>query len=176
MSVLFIISLVIAVFTALNVISRRNPVHALLYMVVFFFSMAMIFFLIGAPFTGILEIIIYGGAIVTLFIFVVMMLNVGTIASSKEMIRKQFSSWWLPALLIIILQVEFIVSVLAPPVPVNELTYIGPADVGNVLITKYILAVELTGMLLMAGIIGAYHLGKQKKRIMHRYLEKLNES
>ena len=66
------------------VITRYHPIHALLYLVVSFLAMAMIFLSLGAPFVAVLEVIIYAGAIMVLFIFVVMMLNLGKETAMQE--------------------------------------------------------------------------------------------
>lgn len=176
MNVMFIISTCVAVLSALMVLTRKNAVHALLYLVVFFFSVAILFYLAGAPFVAAMEIIIYAGAIVTLFVFVVMMLNLPSTAGGAEKSWMKPSSWMLPVALTLVLLAEFLMVVLEPPLSYGKATFIGPRAVGHALITQYMLAVELTGMLLMAGIIGAYHLGKRKKKIVHRYLQKNSES
>ena len=67
----------VAIISTLMVITRTNAVHALLYLIVSLLSVALVFFLLGAPFVAALEVIIYAGAIMVLFIFVIMMLNVG---------------------------------------------------------------------------------------------------
>ena len=77
MNVLFYIAACIAVISTLMVIIQLNPVHALLYLVVSLLSIALIFLLLGAHFAAALEVIVYAGAIMVLFVFVVMMLNLG---------------------------------------------------------------------------------------------------
>lgn len=67
----------IAVVSTLRVVTGTNPVHALLYLIISLISVAMIFFATGAPFAGATEVIAYAGAIMVLFVFVVMMLNLG---------------------------------------------------------------------------------------------------
>jgi len=78
LSTLFYISSIIAIIATIMVITRYTPIHALLYLVVSFLAIAMIFLSLGAPFVSVLEVIVYAGAIIVLFIFVVMMLNLGT--------------------------------------------------------------------------------------------------
>ncbi len=175
MDILFIISACVAIFSALMVITRKNAVHALLYMVVSFFAVALIFYLAGAPFVAVMEVIIYAGAIVTLFVFVVMMLNMGTPLSGNQKTWKSLSVWLGPVILVILLQTEFLVVIIHPSYSVNHLIVIEPHEVALAMMTKYMLAIELTGMLLLAGIIGAFHLGRRKRGITHRYLEQLNK-
>ena len=77
MTFLFYLAAAIAVLSTVMVITRLNAVHALLYFIVSLFAVALIFFLLGAPFVAALEVIIYAGAIMVLFVFVVMLLNLG---------------------------------------------------------------------------------------------------
>ena len=77
MNLVFYLSAAVSVVATLMVITRVNAVHALLYMIVSLLSVALIFFTLGAPFVAALEVIIYAGAIMVLFVFVVMMLNLG---------------------------------------------------------------------------------------------------
>ncbi len=84
MNLLFYLSALIAVISTLLVITRTNTVHALLYLIVSLLAVAMIFFVLGAPFVAALEVIIYAGAIMVLFIFVIMMLNLGGAHAKEE--------------------------------------------------------------------------------------------
>ena len=72
----------IAAISTLRVITHTNPMHALLYLIVSLLAVSMCFFSLGAPFAGALEIIVYAGAIMVLFVFVVMMLNLGPAAGA----------------------------------------------------------------------------------------------
>jgi NADH-quinone oxidoreductase subunit J len=106
-----------------------------------------------------------------LFIFVVMMLNIGM---QEETEKKWLSPgmWIIPSILAVILLIMFVFVL---DVFKNEHTsseIIDPKDVGIKLFTTYLLAVEIAAVLLLAGIVGAYHLGKQKKRVIHRFLIK----
>ncbi len=84
MNLLFYISAVIAVFSTFLVITRKSAVHALLYLIVSLLAVALIFFSLGAPFVAALEVIIYAGAIMVLFVFVIMMLNLSADAAREE--------------------------------------------------------------------------------------------
>ena len=89
----------VAVASTVGVITNTNPVHALLYLIVSLLAVSMVFFALGAPFAGALEIIVYAGAIMVLFVFVVMMLNLGPAAAEQE--RKWLTPgiWVGPAIL-----------------------------------------------------------------------------
>src|SRR5919197_6637605 len=80
----FYLAAAVAVVATLMVITRLNAVHELLYLIVSLLAIALIFYILGAPFAAALEVIIYAGAIVVLFVFVVMMLNLGEIAAAQE--------------------------------------------------------------------------------------------
>jgi len=84
----FYVASAVALFATTMVITNTNPVHALLYLVVSLLAIAMVFFTLGAPFAGVLEVIIYAGAIMVLFVFVVMMLNLGQRTVEFEDIRR----------------------------------------------------------------------------------------
>lgn len=172
MTIAFYIASFIAIVSTIMVITNLNAVHALLYLIVSLLSVAVIFFILGAHFVAALEVIIYAGAIMVLFIFVVMMLNLGK--ESEEGEQKLFIAkmWIGPGILILILFVEFIILLSVVPTQHIFEKNISPTAVGVSLFTKYVLGVELTAMLLMAGIVGAYHIGKRKKKVLHRFLDK----
>jgi NADH-quinone oxidoreductase subunit J len=170
MELLFYISAVVAIIATIMVITRHHPIHALLYLVVSFLAIAMIFVAIGAPFVGVLEVIIYAGAIMVLFIFVVMMLNLDKVTSEQEKQWLKPNVWIGPSILSVLLLVEMIYLLLQTEQPVTDLHRVDPKQVALSLFGKYVIAVELTGFLLMAGIVGAAHIGKHKKKHLHRYL------
>lgn len=147
-------------------------IHALLYLVVSFLAVAVVFFTLGAPFMAALEIIIYAGAIVVLIIFVIMMLNLSeeSIRNEKEWMKP--SIWIGPALLSAVLLAELVYIFTAMEVPASATIPVDAKLVGLALYGPYILGVQLCGMLLMAGIVGAYHLGRQKRKVTHRFLER----
>ncbi len=172
MTVFFYIAAIIAIFSTLMVISRTNVIHALLYMVVSLLSTAVMFFIIGAPFVAALEIMIYAGAIIVLFVFVVMMLNLGKPAIEQEKQWLAGSGWILPSLLSFILLIEVIYIISAAPAHPVAGVAISPRIVGHSMFTTYLIGVELSAILLLAGIIGAFHLARKKKQVVHRFLQK----
>jgi NADH-quinone oxidoreductase subunit J len=165
MEIAFYWSAAVAVIATLLAVTNTNPVHALLYLIVSLLSVAMIFFAIGAPFAGILEIIVYAGAIMVLFVFVVMMLNLGraTVEQEKRWLRWQVYAG--PAVLSALLLFE-LVRVLHP-LGVNKHNLVGygtvgAREVGIALFGPYLLAVELASMLLLAALVAAFHLGRHE--------------
>lgn len=164
MEIIFYISAVVALLATARVITATNPVHALLNLVVSLLAVAMIFFTLGAPFAGALEVIVYAGAIMVLFVFVVMMLNLGDKVIEQERKWLQPRVWILPAALSLVLLAE-----LAYLLPKGELhaaghTMVDGKAVGIALFGPYLLVVELASMLLLAALVAAYHLGRHDEK------------
>lgn len=175
MSIIFYIASIIAIIATVMVITRKNTFHALLYLVVSLLSVAVIFFIIGAPFAAALEVIVYAGAIMVLIVFAIMMLNLGKASEKYEKARFNINTWIGPGILCLILLAEIIYVIYSVDFAENTLTVVGPQQVGVSLFGPYMLGVELTAMLLMSGIIGAYHIGNEKQKEHHRFLQKENE-
>src|SRR5260370_38631889 len=102
MVTLFYLAGVVAIIATLLAITQRHAVHALLYLVVSLLAVAMVFYTLGAPFVAALEIMIYAGAIMVLFVFVVMMLNVAEHAMEVERAWLRPRNWVGPSVLALI--------------------------------------------------------------------------
>jgi NADH-quinone oxidoreductase subunit J len=163
MRVLFFMSASVAIISAVMVITRRNAVHALLYLVVSLLSVGLIFFVLGAPFAAALEVIIYAGAIMVLFIFVIMMLSLDRTTPEG---RQRFtpSAWLGPGILSLILIAEIVYVLLVRGSGARTPAIVGPAEVAAGLFGSYALGVELASMLLLAGLTGACHLARHMDR------------
>jgi NADH-quinone oxidoreductase subunit J len=161
MEVVFYIAAIVAIISTILAITRMNAVHALLYLIVSLLSVAIIFFVIGAPFIAALEVIIYAGAIMVLFVFVVMMLNLGKKATDTEQEWQRGSMWVGPSILAAILIAEVAWLVSGAGAAVYGTTAIEPKQVGIVLFGPYLIGVELASMLLLGALVGAYHLGRR---------------
>jgi NADH-quinone oxidoreductase subunit J len=160
MTLLFYLAGTVAVIATLLAITRRNAVHALLYLIVSLLAVSAVFFALGAPFVAALEIMIYAGAIMVLFVFVVMMLNLAVHAMEVEREWMKPNTWLGPSLLALVLLGELIFCVSALPVSPPAVNMIGPKQVGIALFGSYWIGVELSSLLLMAGLVGAFHLGR----------------
>src|SRR5208337_841597 len=160
MNFLFYISAAVAVISTFMVITRTRAVHALLYLIVSLLAVALIFFAVGAPFVAALEVIIYAGAIMVLFVFVIMMLNLGTEAAERESQLLQPGIWTGPALLCLTLEFELVYLFITERERLSPAAIVTPKQVGIALFGPYVIGVELASMLLLAGLIGAYHLGR----------------
>lgn len=172
MQTTFYLAAAVAIVATLLTITRYNLIHALLYLVVSFLAIAVVFFTLGAPFMAALEVIVYAGAIVVLIIFVIMMLNLtpADVQHEREWLRP--GVWVGPGALSLVLFAEllYLLTTTAPP-GASAPRPVDARQVGLALYGPYLLGVQLSGLLLMAGIVGAYHLGRQKKKVVHRFLE-----
>lgn len=161
MELLFYIAAAVSVLATVRVVTHLHAVHALLYLVVSLMALAVIFYLLGAPFAAALEIIIYAGAIMVLFIFVVMLLNQGPLTVEQERSWLRPGMWMGPSLLALVLLGEVVFIIAAGQTPSDELLRIPPKAVAISLYGPYVIGVELASMLLLPGLIGAYHLGRR---------------
>jgi NADH-quinone oxidoreductase subunit J len=156
MTVLFYIAAAVAVLATVLVITRANLVHALLYLVVSLFAVAVVFFTLGAPFVAALEVIVYAGAIMMLFVFAVMLLNV----SADSPLRVPRSAWIGPLVLVAVLLGELVYGIRLSDHALRGVE-VGPQQVSEALFGPYVLGVELASMLLLAALIGARHIASQ---------------
>jgi NADH-quinone oxidoreductase subunit J len=170
MDIFFYIAAAIAIISTVMAISGRNAIHSLLYLILSLLAISVIFYLLSAPFIAALEVIIYAGAIMVLFIFVTMMLNIGLeIEAEKKWLRP--GMWIVPSVLAAVLLVNLVFALKNVQTIPPDKEAILPKQVGISLFSTYLLGVEIAAILLMAGVIGAYHLGSQKKKVKHRFLE-----
>jgi NADH-quinone oxidoreductase subunit J len=161
MELAFYIAGAVAVISTGLMLTRLNVVHALLYLIVSLLGVAVVFYVLGAPFVAALEVIVYAGAIMVLFVFVVMMLNLGAheIETEKQWLIPGI--WTGPVLLATILIIEVLYLVRGGTAELS-MGAVGPKQVGIALFGTYLIGVELASMLLLAGLVGAYHLGARE--------------
>jgi NADH-quinone oxidoreductase subunit J len=159
--IFYLLAAVIVVAT-LVAVTRRNLVHAVVYLIISFFGTAMIYYLLGAPFLGILEVIIYAGAIMVLFLFIIMMLRVERKAEQRFSVGQ-----WLPAASLGLVFLALVgLVVLTDPGAGAGLTAatVSPRVFGRFLFQRYWLAVEIVSFLLLIVLIGALFLGRAPGR------------
>jgi NADH-quinone oxidoreductase subunit J len=161
MNVLFYTGGAVAVIATALVITRRNAVHALLYLILSLLSVALVFYSLGAAFVALLEVIIYAGAIMVLFLFAIMMLNLGSAADEEEARLLRPGTWLGPAVLAVVLAVQLAYAAWNPGAVAAAPAAVEPRAVGAALYGPYLLAAELASILLLAGLVGAYHLGRR---------------
>ncbi len=157
---LFHCAALIAVAATVLAVTRKSAVHALLYVVVSLLAVAFVFALLGAPFVAALEAILYAGAIMVLFLFVAMVLGLGKRAAENESALLQPTAWIGPALLSALLLVALGVAVTRAAPRSSALGGGSPKDLALALFGPYLIATELASLLLLAGLVGAVHLGR----------------
>ncbi len=151
----------VMLFTALRTITARNPVHSVLYLIVTFFLMAAHYVLLNAQFLAVVHIIVYAGAIMVLFLFVLMLLNLN---KDSEPVKPVF--WKVAAtaafgmlLVTLIGALRGSVQVANPQQPNIELGLV--KNLGKVLFTQYVVPFEIAGILFLAAMVGAVLVGKR---------------
>ncbi|MGM0576874.1 MAG: NADH-quinone oxidoreductase subunit J [Myxococcota bacterium] len=164
MIVAFYIAAAVAVLATGVALTRANAVHALLNLVVSLFATAVVMFTLGAPFVAALEVIVYAGAIMVLFIFVVMLLRLGQDETGAPAHLYSPRTWAFPALLTLVLAGEMGWLLWGADFPATAMQEVPPKAVGVQLMGPWMLAVEMASMLLLAGLVAAYHLGRRDER------------
>ena len=160
MTMLFYLAGAVALISTISVILSTNVVHALVYLIISLLAVAVIFFVLGAPFAAMLEAIVYAGAIMVLFLFAMMMLNLGQATENEEKVWLRPQLWVGPGLLILVLLAQLVNVLVMQRVDVVPVE-VGVHELSVLLFGPGLLAVELASMLLMAGLIAAYHLAKR---------------
>ncbi len=157
--IFYLLAAVILVTTGIA-ITRRNLVHVVVYLVFSFFGSAMMFYLFGAPLLAVLEVIIYAGAIMILFLFIIMMVKVETFEERLFPIQQ-----WLPIALlgVVYLIIGAVIVSSAPGSQVTlEIALAKPKAFGEYLFQKHWLAIEIVSLLLLIALVGALQLGGKK--------------
>ena len=160
MILLFYIAGAVAIISTVAVILQTNIVHALIYLILSLLAVAVCFYTLGAPFAAILEAIVYAGAIMVLFLFVIMMLNMGQHSLDQERSWMGPKVWIVPSLLSSVLLAQLL-TVMMQYEHELALTTVDVMEVSALLFGPYVLAVELASILLLAGLVSAYHLAKK---------------
>jgi|Deesub1362B_J571_1020462.scaffolds.fasta_scaffold03177_3 NADH-quinone oxidoreductase subunit J len=165
-TVLFAIFAIIAIASAVLVVAHKNPVYSAIFLIITFFCVAGFFFLLGAQFLGIVQIIVYAGAIMVLFLFVIMLLNLRR--EVRLPIGRPFQVvFGIAFVAVLVVQILFVIyqGFVSRPLPEGPTV---PASLGSVealgqaLFTRYLFPFEVASVLLLAGIIGAIILGRKK--------------
>jgi len=169
MTIVFYVASAVAIAATVMMLTQTHAVHALLYLIVSLLAVAVIFYDLGAPFVAALEVIIYAGAIMVLFVFVVMLLNLGEEAARTERGLLPPSIWIGPSALAVILLAEFVWMLARGDAAPAVTGGTGAAEIGLALFGRYLIGVELASMLLLGGLVGAYHVGwrREPKEVSH---------
>ena len=162
----------IAVFSAIMVVASKNTVHSVFYLILDFISVSCLFIMIGAEFLGMIMLIVYVGAVAVLFLFVVMMLNVGQ--QQKNLFKKSISLSHISFGSIISLIVFFELIIVIggwkyrpdvlkfSSIPFDE-NFTNTQLLGNVIYTDYIHLFQIAGFILLVSMIGAIVLTYRKR-------------
>ena len=156
-AIFYVLAGVILISTGLA-ITRRNLVHAIVYLIISFFGSAMLYYLFGAPLLAALEIIIYAGAIMVLFLFIIMMIRVDPSTLRPPPLRH-----WLPAGVLGLIYAAIAILVVTQDPgsrTILETALAEPRVFGQFLFQKYWLSVEIVSFLLLIALVGALYLGK----------------
>lgn len=163
---IFLYFAVVMLVSAILMITRRNPIHSVLFMLLLFFHIAGLFVLLNAEFLAAVQLIVYAGAILILYLFVVMLLNV-----DKESTAARANRYW-PWMTVfgILIAGEIVLLVSRGTFPANagqqpmKLASAGVGALGMELYTKYLLPFEIASIVLLVGLVGAVMLAKIKTK------------
>lgn len=159
--IIFFLVAFLAVASAVYFVFARNPLYSVLSLIVTFFSIAAMYILLNAQFLGIVQVIVYAGAIMVLFLYVLMMLNLNKNDESKKQNLSKFIGVFAAGILLI--------GLLGAFKGLKGNSFVGNVDssvgltknLGRLLFNEYVLPFELASILILAGIVGAVLIGKK---------------
>ena len=155
----------VSIGSALMMVTRRSPVIAALYLILNFFALGGLYLSLHAQFIAFIQILVYAGAIMVLFLFVIMLLNLGDSKTLNEKIsfKKIIAAGLSFGVLMELLYVLGVSKVSLPPSQFEKATDIGTVEyIGMQLFTKFLFPFEVTSILLLSAIVGAVILAKKK--------------
>lgn len=164
----FLILALVAIATALGMLLSRNAIYSALFLVLNFITVAVFYVLLGAPFIAMAQVTVYAGAIMVLFLFVIMLLGAESISGEFNWRKAIF-----PGALALILAVESAYLLITRARPVGEIappndvvnTINNLRDLGSALFNQYLLPFEVTSILLLVAMVGAIVLIRKEKRV-----------
>ncbi len=161
-SILFYVLAIIVLISTLLAILQRQVIQAVVYLIISFFATGLLFYRLGAPFLAALEVIIYAGAIMVLFLFIMMTVRVESGEDTKAEIYR-----WLPAVVLGVISF-FAGGVLIFEIPGSKMSLntgmVSPSAFGQFLFKSYWFPVEIASFLLLIGLVGALYLGRRELR------------
>ncbi len=162
---LFFLFAATAIAGGLGLLLSRNPVSGALWMVLCLFAIACLYLTLSAAFIGVAQVLVYAGAIMVLFLFVIMLLNLGALPPLASLTFRRLVSFALGiGVLAQLLAVVAIRLTDAPPLPAADQPVVGTSteDIGVSLLTEHAFSLEMIGVLLLAATIGAVLLAKRR--------------
>ncbi len=163
-TIVFLLFALLAVASSLVVVMHRNPVYSTMSLVVTLFSVAVLFVLLGAPFIAAIQILVYTGAIVVLFLFVVMLLNITREESAGSQQKVQMGGALLGALLFGGMLALFFWSAPMDPTPAITEELVSMKGLAREMFGDFLLPFEIVGMLLLVAVIGATVVARKPPR------------
>ena len=161
--IVFLVFAVIAVVCAINVVVQTHPISSAISLIGVMGSLAVLYLLLGAEFIAAAQVIVYAGAIMVLFVFVIMLLNAGAEAHKGRSLMARFLG--LPALVLLLGLLAYFVQRLFPrgySAHFGGFTGGSPKDIGMALFTTYLLPFEATSILILIAIVGAIVLARKE--------------
>jgi NADH-quinone oxidoreductase subunit J len=162
--ILFFLFAGLAVAAAVLMVSHKNPVYSAIFLIITLFALAGLYFLLGAQFLSVVQVIVYAGAIMVLFLFVIMLLNLGDEAR-LPLGRSLQIGFGLAFALILLVQLLVILAAgarLFGPLTGQTPAFGGVENLGKALFSQYLYPFEIASVLLLTGIVGAIILGSKK--------------
>ena len=166
--ILFLILALVAITTAIGMLMSKNAVYSALFLVLNFVTVAVFYLLLGAPFIAMAQITVYAGAIMVLFLFVIMLLG------AEALPKGEVLPWQKPlaAILAVILAAEATFLLVTKARPAGDIVYPGDVvntmdnlrELGQTLFTEYLLPFEVTSILLLVAMVGAIVLTNRQKK------------
>lgn len=157
---LFFLLSAVCVGSVLGMILSKNQAYSALFLVLAFVCLAGLFGLLGAPFMAVVQIIIYAGAIMVLFIFVIMMINL------RQGLSPEKKKWTiaLSIVLALVLLLELVLAAKGASLGQSPEGSVSPKEIGQLLFTKYLYPFEITSVLIIAALVGAIVLVKKREK------------
>ena len=162
-TVLFIVFATVAVVCAFNLVLQKHPISSALSLIGVMGSLAVLYLMLGAEFIAMAQMIVYGGAVMVLFVFVIMLLNAGTETVSRKSWFAQIAG--LPLLLAFVAVMGFLIRGVLPALrPVVFGSWVGGTaqQIGRMLFTEYLLPFEIISVLILIAILGAVVLARHE--------------
>jgi NADH-quinone oxidoreductase subunit J len=163
--IVFLILALVAVATALGMLLNQNAVYSAMFLILNFATVAVFYLVLGAPFIAMTQVTVYAGAIMVLFLFVIMLLGAERIAKTRQF------DWQVPMAimmaLVLIVEAAYVIffrdgadAVLTQSAP----NFAAPVAIGTIFFQEYFLPFQITGILLLAAMIGAIVITKREKK------------
>jgi len=162
--IVFYLTATIMLISSAALLFVREPMHAALYLIASLIALALVFYLLGSPFVAVMQIILYVGAIMVLFVFLIMMLGPQARVRLDARFRRGF--WWPILLLAILAQEGALLLAVRSSTAVTDkaIVMIGPKAVGQALFTDYLLMVQVAALLLLAALAAVLYFGRKAAR------------